>query len=218
MNPITRVTKNTSLLAGTLAVTLGLFTVESVQGSINITIQPADQEVTLGSLAICNVAISGLGSGTSPSLGTFDFNVRFNPGILSFDSISFGDPKLGDQLGLKMGSITGFSNDSIKGLVNQFELSLEMPNTLNTVQSDSFILTTLSFNTIGKGLGTFSILNVVLGDSQGDPLFADIIKTGSINVRDVTPIPEVNSVWLLVAFAAFCFIRSLPKKWKPLKN
>lgn len=188
--------------------------------AISLTFQPTDQEVVLGSQAVFNVAISGLGGGVPPSLGTFDFDVRFDPGILAFASITFGDPVLGDQLGPVSGSITGFSSDPISGLVNQFEVSLELlPSTLDALQPDSFILTTLSFNTLGIGSGSFDIMNVLLGDSQGDQLFADTIENGSVNVRSGSAIPDSgNGVCLLgIAVAALCSARSLQQSWKPLK-
>ena len=164
-----------AILIATLAVGVS----QRAQG-ISLAIQPLDQEVTLGSPVTLSVSISGLGAGISPSLGAFDFDLQYNPAILSLNGVTFGDPSSGDQLAPTVPSITGFSNDPVNGLVNQFEVSLETPSDLDNSQLSSFILTTLSFNALATGSSNIEISNLVMGDSEGDPLFADAVEGGRV--------------------------------------
>jgi hypothetical protein len=151
-------------------------------GAIEVVVQPNGQTVGLGQTVAFDIAISGLGNGAPPSLGAFDLDLGFDPAILSFDSISFGDPILGSLLGPIVGSLNGFSNDPVTGLVNQFEISLELPATLDALQPDSFILTSLTFSSVGLGTSALDISNLILGDAVGAPLAADTIQNGSVTV------------------------------------
>ena len=74
----------------------------AVSGSANaalLTINPFNQTVTEGEVVTVDIAISGLGDGSAPSLGSYDFNLDFNPAVLSFSSVVFGDPVVGKSVG-----------------------------------------------------------------------------------------------------------------------
>jgi hypothetical protein len=182
----------------------------------SLAIQPVSQDVTLGSEAVVKVKISGLGSATPPSLGAFDFDVGFNPSILSLAGISFGDPALGDQLAPQFAPITGFTVDAAHGLVDQFEVSLELPRTLDALQPGSFVLTTLWFNTLESGVSSLDISNVMLGDSQGNRLAADSIEKGSVNVLIGSAVPDSGSSALLLALvlATLSSFKGIQATWK----
>ena len=102
--------------------------------AITVAVLPTSQDVALGGAVDVTIAISDLGDQGSPSLGTFDINVTFNPGIISFASAIFGDPVLGDQLDVAgLGSVTATTAGA--GVVNIFQLSLDDPGDLDTLQA-----------------------------------------------------------------------------------
>lgn len=203
---------------GIISISAQLFCCQSVQG-ITLAIQPASQNVPLGSHLTVDVSISGLGEAMPPSLGVFDFSLQFDPEFLAFDSISFGDASLGDQLGMVVGSILNFDTDPVAGLVNQFEVSLELPETLDTLQPASFGLTRMSFHAIKPGLSDLQIINVLLGDSLGLPIYPDQIVNGSVNVTVAPSIPDAgNSIYLLIlACTTICYSRRYHPPWKSEK-
>jgi len=136
------------------------------------------------------VVISGLGDFTTDSLSTFDLDVAFDPAILSFNSVDYGDPILGDQLDIfSLGSIT--TTTSGVGSVNLFELSLDFPWDLDTFQSGAFTMATLSFDTLALGTSSLGISVNYLGDAWGDFLTANV-NSGSVNV-----VPEPGTLFLL---------------------
>ena len=61
-----------------------------------LTISPPSQTAVLGSQVSVNVDIAGLGNGTA--LGAYDINVGFDPTVLSYNGITFGNQL--DILGL----------------------------------------------------------------------------------------------------------------------
>jgi len=112
------------------------------------------------------LVISGLTAGAAPSVSVFDLDVSFNPTILSFGSVAFGDPVLGDQLDLLgLGSFTS----TIVGVdtVNLLELSFDPAAVLNALQPGDFTLATLTFNTLANGISSLGVVVNALGDSNG---------------------------------------------------
>ena len=165
------------------------------QADIILSFDPVAQDVTLGSPVDVALKISGLGSATPPSLSTFDLNISFDPGLLSFTSAAFGDPKLGDQLDVHgLGGNLISSGISSPGVLNVFELSLDSLGDLDTLQAASFTLATLTFNTVGIGSSALGITINSLGDANGAAL-ASVTQNGSVTVSAV-PLP---AAWLLFA-------------------
>ena len=123
--------------------------------AISLGIEPVSQDVMLGGSAAVAITISGLGDPGAPSLGVFDLDLAFDPSILAFNTATFGDPVLGDQLDLfGFGSLT----EVILGVgtVNLFELSFDFAVDLDTLQAGSFTLVTLSFDTVSLGSSALS--------------------------------------------------------------
>jgi hypothetical protein len=180
------------LFLGVLAI-LVLFSTTNSQALIatpDIGFDPATQDVVLGSPAYVNLYFSQVTN--LFTLGTFDLNISFDPTILSFSSVTFGDPILGDQLdfGSGFGSIytpTDFGG----GVLNLFGLSTDLPDVLDANQADSFILASLTFDTLAIGASPLEISINALGDEWGDPLSADLYS-GSVNV-----VPEPATLLLL---------------------
>lgn len=158
---------------------------------IILSFDPVSQDVILGNPADVALVISGLGDGVAPSLSVFDLDVIYNPTILGFNSAVYGDPVLGDQLDLLLGSYTDTTPGA--GSVNLLELSFDLPFVLDFSQAESFTLATLTFDTLALGTSSLDTSVNALGDSWGDPLAAST-ESGNINVN---PIPEPATLILL---------------------
>ena len=159
-----------AVIAAMLLVVLG----SATQAAIILSFDPAKQHISQGQQVDVGVRISGLGSGTAPSLGAFDIDVAFDETILDFITLTFGDPVLGNQLDISgFGTVNGFAEIS-GGLVDFFEISLDAPSDLDTMQADSFILATLSFTAlVNSGVSPLGFSDVVLSDSFGNTLSAE---------------------------------------------
>jgi len=154
-------------------------------GAVSLAFTPANQSVALGDPVTFDITISGLTSGAAPSLGVYDLDVSFDPGVLAFDSVLFG--------GL-LGESTRDVDDSTPGTLNLFELSLLDEAELDALQPATFILASLTFNTVSAG-STDLVLSVnSLGDGPGDPLPIDSVGSGSITV-----VPEPSTLTLTAA-------------------
>ena len=145
--------------------------------NVTLSLDPPAQDVKIGGLASVTVGISGLGDLTAPALGAFDLDLAFDPTLLSFNNIVFGD-----QLALAGpgSSITGFSLTA-PGMLDVFEISLIPTPVLNSTQPASFALFTLTFDALAQGLSPLNLLNIILSDADGMILGVPEIS-GSINV------------------------------------
>ncbi len=180
--------KKKSICYGLFLVVTFLLGISSAR-AITLGFEPANQDVPFGASVEVGVALSDLGAGTTPSLGTYDLDISFDPAVLGFTGVSFGDPVLGNQLDLfGLGSVQ--SSDLGGGVVNVFELSLDLITDLIALQAGDFTLFTLSFDTLSRGISPLSISINALGDENGNPLDADT-TAGSISV------PEPDSLLLL---------------------
>ncbi|MBL8227342.1 MAG: hypothetical protein JNL98_02650 [Bryobacterales bacterium] len=164
-----------------------------------ISINPGSQLVTLGNQAVFTVNLTGLGNGVAPSVGVFDFDILFDPAILSFSGAVFGSQL--DILGL--GSIQSATLGF--GSVNLFELSLDTVSDLNDLQAPAFVLATLTFDTLASGVSPVTINLNSLGDADGAAIAATITD-GSINVGQSIVVPE-PVYWPLLALGLCAIVR-----------
>ena len=182
------------LFLGIMLAMLMLFSTAESQASIatpDIGFDPVTQDVALGNSANVNLYFSQVVD--IVSLGAFDLDISFDPSILSFSSVTFGDPVLGDQLDIfGLGSVTG-SDASTPGIFNLFEFSLDDPLDLENLQAGSFILATLTFDTLTSGTSPLSLSVNAIGDAYGDPFSVDLVN-GRINVIGV---PEPATLILM---------------------
>lgn len=167
---------------------------------ITLSFVPASQTVAPGGAISVALRITGLGAFSAPSLGTYDVDVLYDPTILAFTGVSFGDPNLGNQLDLfGLGNIAVAS--PFTGGVNLFELSFDLPSDLDTLQPGSFTLAVLNFNALQSGTSPLSLNLNALGDSYGNSLSATT-QTGSVTV-----VPEPGTVVLLGSGIALLILR-----------
>ena len=162
--------------------------------AVSLDLLPASSSVNLGEPVQVELRISGLGEGTAPSLGAYDFLLAFNPVVLGFGGFTFGNPLLGNQLDLTgFGTVSGFDSGT-PGQLNLFEISLDLANDLDALQAASFALGTISFNTIGYGTSALLFTSAVWSDARGNPL---AVQLGSSSIQ----VPEPVSGGLMVAAA-----------------
>jgi hypothetical protein len=82
-------------------------------------------------------------------------------------------------------------------MANVFELSFDLPATLDTGQADSFIAATLSFDALlTTGTVSFSTAVLSVGDADGASLPVDLVGA-SVDITDaIVPIPEPTAFLL----------------------
>lgn len=186
-----------------LLAAVSLVATTSLQAVPLLTISPSSQTVTAGSSTDVQVLVSGLASGSAPSLGAYDLNFTFDPTIVAFTSLTFGDSMQGDQLDL---SGTGSISDSAiqsPGLLEFFEISLDQASVLDSQQAGSFVLATLHLQGLASGTTSLALSVNSLSDSSGAPLTATA-DPGSITV---TATPEPGALWLFPLAGAWIAAR-----------
>ena len=161
--------------------------------AIMIDVDPAAQQADLGNQVSVDLVISDLGLFSAPSVGVFDIDVDFDSSILSFVSATFGTEL--DLFGF--GSIQDV-NDFGTGTVNLFELSFDFPDDLDTLQADSFVLASLTFDTLAAGTSPVALTLNDLGDSLGDPLSAGLVNGAVEVVRQDVQVPLPPSLPLML--------------------
>lgn len=178
--------------------------------AITISLNPTSPITTVSSSFDVALVISGLGSGTAPSLGAFDLDVGYDSVVLGFSNVVFGN-----QLDLfSLGSLTFFSSGA--GSVNLYQLSLDDLNDLNTLQADSFTLATLSFNALSAGVSPLSISLNAISDADGNALAIDSIVGDSVTVNanpNTGSVPE-PAAWMLLGLGALIMNRFIRRPFK----
>jgi hypothetical protein len=139
-----------------------------------------------------DIGISGLASGTAPSLGGYDVNLSFDSSYLAFAGVAFGDAVLGNQLDLASLGSTTIAELTGVGIVNLFELSGDAAEDLNTLQADSFNLATVTFDVLNVGTSLLQLDFNALADADGKALSAVTLSA------PVTTVP-LPSAFLLMA-------------------
>src|SRR6185295_6688986 len=78
------------LLSNLVASVAALSVTSSAVAAINISLEPTPQTINVGDPATMDLVVSGLGNLSAPSLGAFDFDLSYNPAIISAVSLTFG--------------------------------------------------------------------------------------------------------------------------------
>ncbi|MFN0125186.1 MAG: cohesin domain-containing protein [Verrucomicrobiales bacterium] len=160
-----------------------------------VSFNPSSQTVGVGDTATVQLVVSGLGDGTSPSLGAWAVSFDYDPAVVSFSSATFGT---GLDLGI-FGSLQ-FLDGSVSGNVLLDEVSFEDSADLNAAQPDSFVLATINFTALAPGSSPLSLTLVDLSDELGESLDATG-QDGVIRVRDGgNGVPEGSVGVVVLAF------------------
>jgi len=139
------------------------------------------------------LSISGL---ADDALGTYDFNIQFDPTHLAFAGVAFGDPVLGKQLDvLNLGGNSSAADLLAPGVLNLFESSLDDAVDLQTLQADSFTLAIIRFNVLKGGSSELDLLINSLADAGGDGLSAN---AAPLIVNTVAAVPLPGMFWPMV--------------------
>ncbi len=154
--------------------------------AINVDVIPSQPSLNVGEMLTADVVISDLGLFSPPSLSVFDIDLNFDNSLFAPGAVTFGD-----QLDLFGFGINPRGASTVASTVNVFEISLDSPSDLDTLQLDRFLLFSVQFEALSAGVGVFDLAIIELGDSMADPLFA---STTSATVQNVVPIPA--AVWL----------------------
>ena len=168
--------------------------------AVLISFEPASQIVLVGESVSVDLVISGLGDGTSPSLGGFDLFIEYDPTILALSDVSFGDPTLGDQLDVSVLGSLYFSLPYSSNSEELFGLSFGPPSDLINFQAPSFVLATLTFDTLSVGTSPLKIVD------PNPPLFESRLADEWGNALDferesgsISPVPE-PATFILIGF------------------
>ena len=155
-----------------------------------LTLYPASQTVGLGGTVSVEVRISGLAAGQAPSLGGFNFDLHYDNSKLSFRSIDFGDPRLGDQLDFGQGS--SYSADTTTaGIVRQLGISFALADVLDPQQAADFTLSTVTFSGVAQGTALLSFADVFLSDADALDLPVTLPPdTNPPTTLSITVVPE----------------------------
>ena len=197
-----------TILAGTTALALW----PAATYAISLSLVPSSQNISLGNRVDVAVIISDLGDGAAPSLSTYDLDINFDPAIVGFNELIFGDPVLGNQLDL-FGFGTDISIDnSVPGIVSISEVSFDIPSDLDDFQADGFTLATLNFNSLDVGTSPLILSIFDLGDALGDPLTADVENSSVTVSSQPTSIPEPS--FSLLGFFVISSLIGLREKTK----
>jgi len=139
------------------------------------------------------LTISGLGDA---ALGTYDFNIQFDPTRLAFAGVVFGDPVLGDELDVfDLGGNSTAADVLGPGVLNLFESSLDNAADLQALQADSFTLAIIRFEVLSGGSSQLGLLINGLADAGGDGLSAN---TAPLTINPVAAVPLPGMVWPMI--------------------
>jgi hypothetical protein len=171
-------------------------------GAITLGIVPERSETAPGAEVEVMVRISGLGDREAPSLRVFDLDLLFDPAVLFFAGLRFGDPVLGNELdptdqGLVVDEV--FDILAPSGRVGFFGESLvEPPVLLDELQAGSFVLATFVFLGIARGESALELEIAELRDAEGNALPAET-AAGAISVVTAPSAAALLGVALLAA-------------------
>jgi hypothetical protein len=160
-----------------------------------LSLQPDTTFTSNGDTVSLDLVVSGLGNFGPDSLAAFDVSVNYDPSLLSFSDYSLGS-LLGDLIGFTALDVSG--GDTGGGEVNVAEISLLLPASLDALQSDEFILASLSFDVFNPGPDAITNLNILggatLSDANGRAL---LVTTGGPATIHIVPLP--GTLWLMVS-------------------
>lgn len=144
-----------------------------------ITLTPSSQDVDIFQSVSVDVFISDLSD--TQALSAFDFELLYDPSIVSFNSVTFGS-----ELGFSYQDTLSLGS----GLQAILESSFEAPEDLLDLQLNQFLLFTVNFVSTGFGETLISLQNVLLGDENGLEITNVSFTSADINVIPSSVVSE----------------------------
>lgn len=170
--------------------------------------------LTAGASGTVDICIADLADGSAPSLGVYDIELGFDPALVSFTGVAFGDPVLGNQLDLfGLGSFQMTTPGM--GTLGLYELSFDLVDDLNAMQAAAFVLARLSFETLAAGDSLLTLSVNALGDALGNPLLNVVVQGALLAVSPLpsNTVPEPASVALLLT----ALLAGIAPRWQCLR-
>lgn len=159
--------------------------------AVMLSLVPQQGVIQAGGTGMVDVVASGLtDAAVGGAIGGYDFNITFDPSILAYSATAFGAGLDVNHLGDSRSS--GLAGP---GRLETFELSLDSPQDLATLQPNTFTLFSLSFTGLAPGASSLGLGILSLTDESGHPLAADI-QSSSVTVA---PVPLPAAAWLLLS-------------------
>lgn len=184
---------------------ISILTFSGAAQAITVSANPDATGYELGDTVTIDLTISDLGNGDAPSIGAFDIDLSYDSSVLNFDSVSFGDSVLGNQLDLwGLGSMAEYAEGN--DYINVFELSYDDSADLLAMQADEFVLATFTFTTASEGNSSIGVNINDLSDAYGTNSLSAETVAGNVQV---VPLPA--ALPLLVSGIAFVSLRSKRK-------
>lgn len=162
------------------------------QASVVVSINTNTTQTQVGGNVSFAVNISGLDSAVA--LGSYDLSVNFDPALLQFNSATFGDPILGDQLDVAQSGLNFPAALAGEGLVSLIEFSLDDSSDLLGQQADDFTLARLFFTAISPGISPLNLAVNSLADTDSTSLSAASVDSFVSIVTAPVPVPA--AIWL----------------------
>ena len=151
----------------------------------SLQVQPSLDTIAAGNSVSVQITITDMFDLAAPSLGSYDLDVNFDAGVLSYSSITWGTQL--DLFGL--GSLQAIDTaQAASGLLNIYEVSYDDVADLDSLQLNDFTLFTLTFTAIGPGFSALTLGVNDLGDSLGIGIAPSSVGSASVTVSEV-PLP-----------------------------
>lgn len=163
---------------------------------ITLEVSPSTVTVLPGESFSLNLEVSG-----AVDLFDYQFDLLFDPAFLLATDVSDGGFLTSDGgTSLFGGPLALIDNPA--GVITVLD-SLTGPAPPATGVSGAGALLVFKFTALGVGVSTIDLANLILEDSAGTPIAAQIIGGRvQIGVSDPTPVPEPASITLVVTGAA----------------
>ncbi len=160
-----------TLLAAALAVT------PAQAAGITLTVNPMQPGVGVGATTQVDLTISGLGAmsppRSPPSRSSFDFDLKFDPALVSVSNTLFGSSSAPfDQLNISGAGSIAQANQPPPGDLHLFEVSFDSPSVLDSRQPGSFTLAEISLRGLQPGTATPEPGSIALLCFDGSLLFS----------------------------------------------
>jgi hypothetical protein len=183
---------------GLLVGLLSLFAVIPAT-AMELSFQPVNQTVPLGSFATVNLIATPTAVTMNEILAAYDLDLMFDPTILSFNSLTFGTA-LGD---LNLFEAVSDALLVSPGKIDFMEVSFLSGADLDALQNGPFTLATIKFGTIGLGTSPLTLdgafPNMLVGPGDPPPSLPQLLDSGTITVTQGGTVPEPASIFFLGA-------------------